>query len=56
MPDNRVVKWLWGPLRKLVSTIPERNLLLVLSLVTGVGCGLAAVLLKLSIGGLHRMG
>ena len=55
MPDNRVVKWLWGPLRKLVSTIPERNLLLVLSLVTGVGCGLAAVLLKLSIGGLHRM-
>ena len=50
-----MVRWLWGPLRKLVSKLSERNLLLLLSLVVGIGCGLAAVLLKLSIGGLHHV-
>ena len=55
MPRGNAVRWLWSPLRKLVSRLPERNLLLILSLVTGVCCGLAAVLLKLSIGGLHRL-
>ncbi len=55
MPKGNAVRWLWSPLRKLVSRLPERNLLLILSLVTGVCCGLAAVLLKLSIGGLHHL-
>ena len=55
MPGGRMVRWLWGPLRKLVSKLSERNLLLLLSLVVGIGCGLAAVLLKLSIGGLHHV-
>ena len=55
MPRGGTVRWLWSPLRKLVSRLSERNLLLILSLVTGVCCGFAAVLLKLSIGGLHHL-
>ena len=55
MPRGRAVRWLWSPLRKLVSKLSERNLLLILSLITGICCGLAAVLLKLSIHGLHHV-
>ena len=38
-----------NPLRRLVMKMPERNLLLALSLLTGVCCGLSAVLLKMTI-------
>ena len=37
------------PLRQLFGRLPEKNVLMILSLVVGVSCGLAAVLLKLAI-------
>lgn len=54
MPTNRPVKYLWGPLRGLLQRLPERTTLLVLSLVTGVACGLAAVGLKAAIHGIRH--
>ena len=55
MPEGKSVKWVWSPLRKLISRLPERNILVMLSLVVGICCGLAAVGLKLAIGGLHHL-
>jgi CIC family chloride channel protein len=55
MPEGKSVKWVWSPLRKLMSRLPERNILVMLSLVVGICCGLAAVGLKLAIGGLHHL-
>jgi len=53
------IKWIWGPARTLLRKMPERTALLVLSVVTGILCGLAAVLLKLAIhsiqGGLAQL-
>ena len=49
MPNNVVVKYLWAPLRALLRKLPERDVLLALSLVVGLFCGAAAVLLKLAI-------
>ena len=49
MPKNNAVKYILGPLRALLRKMPEQNLLLLLSLFVGISCGLAAVLLKLSI-------
>ena len=43
------MKYVWGPLRALLHKWPERTRLLVLSVVTGLFCGLAAVLLKVTI-------
>ena len=43
------IKFIWGPVRALLRTVPESTALLVLSVVTGILCGLAAVVLKLSI-------
>jgi CIC family chloride channel protein len=48
------VKYLWGPLRALLHSLPERSRIPVLSVVTGVLCGLAAVLLKVTIRGIHH--
>ena len=39
----------WGPVRALLRKLPERETLLALSVVTGVLCGGAAVLLKWGI-------
>ena len=47
------IKYIWGPLRALLRRLPERTSLLVLSVVTGLLCGLAAVLLKLAIHGIQ---
>ena len=48
--DNRIrTEKTDNPLRRLVHKMPERNLLLALSLVVGGCCGLAAVVLKLAI-------
>ena len=49
MPKNNGVKYLWGPGRALLRKWPERNVLLLLSVVVGILCGLAAVLLKVAI-------
>ena len=40
------IKWIWGPARTLLRKMPETTALLVLSVVTGILCGLAAVALK----------
>ncbi|MBR6858561.1 MAG: chloride channel protein [Bacteroidales bacterium] len=48
------MKYLWGPLRALLHSLPERSRIPVLSVVTGVLCGLAAVLLKVTIRGIHH--
>lgn len=55
MPNNVIVKYLWAPLRALLHKLPERNILLVLSLVVGLCCGAAAVLLKLAIHSLQTL-
>ena len=52
--ENKFVKYLWGPLRALLHSLPERSRIPVLSVVTGVLCGLAAVLLKVTIRGIHH--
>ncbi len=42
-----------APVRNILNRMPERNLMLLLSLAVGILCGLAAVLLKLSIEHIH---
>ncbi len=42
-----------APVRNFLNRMPERNLVLLLSLVVGILCGLAAVLLKLGIEHIH---
>ena len=42
------------PFRRLFGKLPEKNVLMILSLVVGISCGLAAVLLKLSIEFIHH--
>ena len=43
------IKFIWGPLRALLHRVPESTALLVLSVLTGLLCGGAAVLLKWTI-------
>ena len=52
--DNKVVKYIWGPLRALLHSLPERTRIPILSVVTGILCGLAAVLLKVTIHAIHH--
>ena len=49
-----VVKYVLGPLRRVLQRLPERNMLLVLSLFVGIACGLASVLLKEAIEWIHH--
>ena len=49
MANRGGIKWIWGPVRGLLHKMPETTALLVLSIVTGTLCGLAAVGLKLAI-------
>ena len=49
MANRKGIKYLWGPFRALLRKMSQRDKVLVLSLVTGILCGLAAVLLKQSI-------
>ena len=48
------VKYVLGPLRKVLQRLPERNMLLVLSLFVGIACGLVSVLLKEAIEWIHH--
>ena len=52
--ENKGVKYVWGPLRALLHSLPERSRIPILSVVTGILCGLAAVLLKVTIRGIHH--
>lgn len=47
--DNPAAKYLWGPFRGLAQKRNEQTTLLVLSVVVGILCGFAAVLLKQTI-------
>ena len=49
MAHRGSIKYIWGPTRTLLRSIPENHALLVLSVLTGILCGLAAVLLKSTI-------
>ncbi|MBR5255632.1 MAG: chloride channel protein [Bacteroidales bacterium] len=52
--DNKGVKYIWGPLRALLHSLPDRTRIPILSVVTGLLCGLAAVLLKVTIHAIHH--
>ena len=52
--DNNGVRYVWGPLRALLHKMPERSRIPILSVVTGILCGLAAVLLKVTIRAIHH--
>ena len=52
--ENNGVKYVWGPLRALLRKLPERSRILILSVVTGLLCGCAAVLLKTAIHAIHH--
>ena len=54
MAGSNSIKHLWGPVRALLRRVPERTALLGLSVVTGVLCGGAAVLLKFTIHWLQK--
>ena len=51
--ENPGVKYIWGPLRALLRRLPEHSRVLILSVVTGLLCGCAAVLLKTAIHAIH---
>lgn len=54
MKAGFLVKDMLAPLRHLLKKLPERDVMIILSLFVGVCCGLAAVLLKLSIEFIHH--
>jgi len=49
MPGRKGIQYVWGPFRSLLRSKREREKIIILSLITGILCGLSAVLLKLSI-------
>ena len=53
MANRGGIKWIWGPVRGLLHSVPETTALLILSVVTGTLCGLAAVGLKSAIHGIQ---
>ena len=54
MRSRFFIKDILSPLRRLLSKLPEREVMIILSLFVGICCGLAAVLLKLSIEFIHH--
>ena len=54
MEEKGGIRFVWGPLRALLRRLPERTSLLILSVVTGLLCGSAAVLLKMAIHGIQE--
>ena len=54
MRPGSAVKKMMSPLRQLFSKLSERDVMIILSLFVGICCGLAAVLLKLSIESIHH--
>ena len=49
-----IIKDILSPLRALLKKMAERDVMMVLSLVVGVACGLAAVILKSTIDFFHH--
>ena len=48
------IRYVLAPLRKLLKKLPERDVMIILSLFVGICCGLAAVLLKSAIEFIHH--
>ena len=54
MKTRIIVKDILAPLRHLLKKLPEKNVVLILSLVVGVACGFAAVILKSAVEFIHH--
>ncbi len=54
MRSGFVVKDILAPVRRLLNKLSERDVMIILSLFVGICCGLAAVLLKISIEFIHH--
>ena len=54
MKTRIIVKDALAPLRHLLKKLPEKNVVLILSLVVGVACGFAAVILKSAVEFIHH--
>jgi len=54
MKSGFIAKDILAPLRRLLKSMPERNVMVILALFVGVSCGLAAVTLKLAIDHIHH--
>ena len=54
MTHNSFIDKIIKPIRRALGKLPEKNVVMILSLVVGIACGLAAVLLKLSIEFIHH--
>lgn len=54
MRSGFVIKDILAPVRRLLNKLSERDVMIILSLFVGICCGLAAVLLKLSIEFIHH--
>ena len=54
MRSGFVVKDILAPVRRLLNKLSERDVMIILTLFVGICCGLAAVLLKLSIEFIHH--
>ena len=54
MRNRFIIKDILAPLRRLLGKLSERDVMIILSLFVGICCGLAAVLLKLSIEYIHH--
>ena len=52
--NSHLTRKIVEPLRRLLGKLPEKDVVMILSLVVGIACGLAAVLLKLSIDFIHH--
>lgn len=54
METRTFITKILAPLRQFLHRIPERNAMMILALVVGIACGLAAVTLKLAIEFIHH--
>ncbi|MBR5563328.1 MAG: chloride channel protein [Bacteroidales bacterium] len=54
MKRRFIVKDILAPLRHLLKMLPEKNVVLILSLFVGVACGFAAVILKSAVEFIHH--
>ena len=54
MKHNSFIDKIIIPIRRALGNLPEKNVMMILSLVVGIACGLAAVILKLSIEFIHH--
>lgn len=54
MKSRFIIRDILAPLRRMLMKLSERDVMMILSLFVGVSCGLAAVLLKLSIEFIHH--